>query len=88
MTRARSRSVMGRIAAGAIEAIQTHSHTISVPRNAGRGDISLSGDPMIDGISMAILLIKKRIPSKGEITVALVDEEATSACAARARPSR
>lgn len=78
--------VMGRIAAGTpIEAIQTHSHTISVPPEMlGAGDhfaLEVRGDSMIEaGIfdGDTVLIRKQDTALTGEIIVALVDnEEAT-----------
>jgi repressor LexA len=75
--------VMGRIAAGTpIEAIQTHSHTISVPPEMlGPGEhyaLEVRGDSMIEaGIfdGDTVLIKKQEQASNGEIIVALVDEE-------------
>ena len=75
--------VMGRIAAGTpIEAIQTHSHTISVPPELlGAGDhfaLEVRGDSMIEaGIfdGDTVLIRKQDTAGTGEIVVALVDEE-------------
>jgi repressor LexA len=75
--------VMGRIAAGTpIEAIQTHSHTISVPPEMlGAGEhyaLEVRGDSMIDaGIfdGDTVLIRKQDVASTGEIIVALVDDE-------------
>lgn len=75
--------VMGRIAAGTpIEAIQTHSHTISVPPEMlGAGEhyaLEVRGDSMIDaGIfdGDTVLIKKQESASTGEIIVALVDDE-------------
>ena len=75
--------VMGRIAAGTpIEAIQTHSHTISVPPELlGAGDhfaLEVRGDSMIDaGIfdGDTVLIRKQDTAGTGEIVVALVDDE-------------
>jgi repressor LexA len=78
--------VMGRIAAGTpIEAIQTHSHSISVPPEMlGVGEhyaLEVRGDSMIDaGIfdGDTVLIKKQDTAGTGEIIVALVDnEEAT-----------
>jgi len=78
--------VMGRIAAGTpIEAIQTHSHTISVPPEMlGAGEhfaLEVRGDSMIEaGIfdGDTVLIRKQDTAGTGEIIVALVDnEEAT-----------
>lgn len=75
--------VMGRIAAGTpIEAIQTHSHTISVPPEMlGAGEhyaLEVRGDSMIEaGIfdGDTVLIKKQESASTGEIIVALVDDE-------------
>lgn len=78
--------VMGRIAAGVpIEAIQTQSHTISVPPEMLAGGehyaLEVRGDSMVDAgiFDGDTVLIKKQVTaSNGEIVVALVDgEEAT-----------
>src|ERR1700722_5495732 len=75
--------VMGRIAAGTpIEALQTRSHTISVPPDMqGTGDhyaLVLRGDSMVDaGIldgDMA-LIQRNETAETGDIVVALIDEE-------------
>jgi repressor LexA len=75
--------VMGRIAAGTpIEAIQTHSHTISVPPEMlGVGEhyaLEVRGDSMIEaGIfdGDTVLIKKQDTAGTGEIIVALVDDE-------------
>jgi repressor LexA len=75
--------VMGRIAAGTpIEAIQNHSHTISVPPELlGTGDhfaLEVRGDSMIEaGIfdGDTVLIRKQDTAGTGEIVVALVDDE-------------
>ncbi|QDG77333.1 transcriptional repressor LexA [Labrenzia sp. PHM005] len=75
--------VMGRIAAGVpIEAIQTHSHSISVPPELlGKGEhyaLEVRGDSMIDaGILDGDTVLIRRIDSadSGDIVVALVDDE-------------
>ncbi|GGA52432.1 transcriptional repressor LexA [Pelagibacterium lentulum] len=75
--------VMGRIAAGVpIEAIQTHSHSISVPPEMlGGGEhfaLEVRGDSMIDaGIfdGDTVLIRKQDSAGNGEIVVALVDDE-------------
>jgi repressor LexA len=75
--------VMGRIAAGTpIEAIQTHSHTISVPPEMlGAGEhyaLEVRGDSMIEaGIfdGDTVLIRKQDTAGTGEIIVALVDDE-------------
>ncbi|MBI3702177.1 MAG: transcriptional repressor LexA [Afipia sp.] len=75
--------VMGRIAAGTpIEAIQTRSHTISVPPDMlGSGEhyaLEVRGDSMMEaGIldgDMA-LIQKNDVADTGDIVVALIDEE-------------
>ena len=75
--------VMGRIAAGTpIEAIQTRSHTISVPPDMlGSGEhyaLEVRGDSMVEaGIldgDMA-LIQKNDVADTGDIVVALIDEE-------------
>ena len=75
--------VMGRIAAGVpIEAIQTHSHTITVPPEMiGSGEhyaLEVRGDSMVDaGIfdGDTVLIHKQNTANNGEIVVALVDDE-------------
>jgi repressor LexA len=75
--------VMGRIAAGTpIEAIQSHSHTITVPPEMlGAGEhfaLEVRGDSMIDaGIfdGDTVLIRKQDTAGTGEIVVALVDDE-------------
>ncbi len=75
--------VMGRIAAGTpIEAIQTHSHTISIPPEMlGGGDhyaLEVRGDSMIEaGIfdGDTVIIKKQDNAGTGEIVVALVDDE-------------
>jgi repressor LexA len=75
--------VMGRIAAGTpIEAIQTHSHTITVPPEMlGAGEhyaLEVRGDSMIEaGIfdGDTVLIKKQDSAATGEIIVALVDDE-------------
>jgi repressor LexA len=75
--------VMGRIAAGVpIEAIQTHSHTITVPPEMLSGGehyaLEVRGDSMIDAgiFDGDTVLIRKQVDANnGEIVVALVDEE-------------
>ena len=75
--------VMGRIAAGTpIEAIQTHSHTITVPPEMlGLGEhyaLEVRGDSMIEaGIfdGDTVLIKKQDTAATGEIVVALVDDE-------------
>ncbi|HHB82492.1 MAG TPA: transcriptional repressor LexA [Devosia sp.] len=75
--------VMGRIAAGTpIEAIQTHSHTLTLPPEMiGPGEhfaLEVRGDSMIDaGIfdGDTVLIHKQNTASNGEIVVALVDDE-------------
>ncbi len=75
--------VMGRIAAGTpIEAIQNHSHTLSLPPEMlGPGEhfaLEVRGDSMIDaGIfdGDTVVIHKQNTASNGEIVVALVDDE-------------
>lgn len=75
--------VMGRIAAGTpIEAIQTHSHSVSVPPEMlGGGEhfaLEVRGDSMIEaGIhdGDTVVIHKQDTASTGEIVVALVDDE-------------
>ncbi|MBK8082910.1 MAG: transcriptional repressor LexA [Devosia sp.] len=75
--------VMGRIAAGTpIEAIQSHSHTITVPPEMlGPGEhyaLEVRGDSMIEaGIfdGDTVLIRKQDAASTGEIVVALVDDQ-------------
>ena len=75
--------VMGRIAAGTpIEAIQTHSHSISVPPEMlGSGEhyaLEIRGDSMIDaGIfdGDTVLIRKANTADNGDIVVALIDDE-------------
>ena len=75
--------VMGRIAAGTpIEAIQTHSHTITVPPEMlGLGDhfaLEVRGDSMIEAGILdgdTVLIKKQDTAATGEIVVALVDDE-------------
>ncbi|MFZ5737042.1 SOS-response transcriptional repressor LexA [Rhodopseudomonas thermotolerans] len=75
--------VMGRIAAGTpIEALQTRSHTISVPADMlGSGEhyaLEVRGDSMVEaGIldgDMA-LIQKNDVANTGDIVVALIDDE-------------
>lgn len=75
--------VMGRIAAGTpIEAIQSHSHTISVPPEMlGGGEhfaLEVRGESMIDaGIfdGDTVIIHRQDTASTGEIVVALLDDE-------------
>jgi len=75
--------VMGRIAAGTpIEALQTRSHTISVPPDMlGSGEhyaLEVRGDSMVDaGILDGDLALIQRndAANTGDIVVALIDEE-------------
>ncbi|MCK7611260.1 transcriptional repressor LexA [Roseibium sediminicola] len=75
--------VMGRIAAGVpIEAIQTHSHSITVPPELlGKGEhyaLEVRGDSMIEaGILDGDTVLIRRTDSadSGDIVVALVDDE-------------
>jgi len=75
--------MMGRIAAGVpIEAIQDHTHDITVPPNMlGKGEhfaLEITGDSMINAgiLDGDTVLIKKADTARnGEIVVALVDDE-------------
>lgn len=75
--------VMGRIAAGVpIEAIQTHSHSISVPPELlGKGEhyaLEVRGDSMIEAGILdgdTVLIRKSDTADSGDIVVALVDDE-------------
>jgi repressor LexA len=75
--------VMGRIAAGTpIEAIQTRSHTISIPPDMlSAGDhfaLEVRGDSMIEaGILDGDLVLIRRVETAdtGDIVVALIDDE-------------
>lgn len=75
--------VMGRIAAGVpIEAIQDHTHNITVPPQLlGPGDhfaLEIKGDSMIDAGILdgdTVLIRRADTASNGEIVVALVDDE-------------
>jgi len=75
--------VMGRIAAGVpIEAIQTHSHSITVPRELlGRGEhyaLEVRGDSMIEAGILdgdTVLIRRTDTADSGDIVVALVDDE-------------
>ncbi len=75
--------VMGRIAAGTpIEALQTRSHTISVPPDMlGSGEhyaLEVRGDSMVDAgiLDGDLALIQKNDSADtGDIVVALIDEE-------------
>ena len=75
--------VMGRIAAGTpIEALQTRSHTISVPPDMlGSGEhyaLEVRGDSMVDaGILDGDIALLKRSDAAdtGDIVVALIDDE-------------
>ncbi|MFN3350786.1 transcriptional repressor LexA [Pseudorhodoplanes sp.] len=75
--------VMGRIAAGTpIEAIQTKSHTISVPPDMlSSGDhfaLEVRGDSMIDAGILdgdTVLIRKSDAADTGDIVVALIDDE-------------
>lgn len=78
--------VMGRIAAGVpIEAIQTHSHSITVPPElVGKGEhyaLEVRGDSMIEAGILdgdTVLIRRTDTADSGDIVVALVDgEEAT-----------
>src|ERR1700730_6917916 len=75
--------VMGRIAAGTpIEALQTRSHTISVPPDMlGSGEhyaLEVRGDSMVDAGILAgdtALIQRNETAETGDIVVALIDEE-------------
>lgn len=75
--------VMGRIAAGVpIEAIQTHSHSISVPPDLiGKGEhyaLEVRGDSMIEAGILdgdTVLIRQTDSADSGDIVVALVDDE-------------
>lgn len=75
--------VMGRIAAGTpIEAIQTRSHTISVPSDLlTAGDhfaLEVRGDSMVDAGILdgdTVLIRKTESADTGDIVVALIDDE-------------
>lgn len=75
--------VMGRIAAGTpIEAIQSHSHTISLPPDMmGTGEhyaLEVKGDSMVDaGIfdGDTVVIQRQNSANNGEIVVALVDDQ-------------
>src|SRR4051812_13407679 len=75
--------VMGRIAAGTpIEALQTRSHTISVPPDMlGSGEhyaLEVRGDSMVDAgiLDGDMVLIQRNVNADtGDIVVALIDEE-------------
>ncbi|MCB1478146.1 MAG: transcriptional repressor LexA [Tepidamorphaceae bacterium] len=75
--------VMGRIAAGTpIEAIQNHSHTISVPADMlSTGEhfaLEVRGDSMIEAGILdgdTVLIRKSDSADTGDIVVALVDDE-------------
>ncbi|MEJ8474280.1 transcriptional repressor LexA [Roseibium algae] len=75
--------VMGRIAAGVpIEAIQTHSHSITVPPElVGKGEhyaLEVRGDSMIEAGILdgdTVLIRRTETAESGDIVVALVDDE-------------
>ena len=75
--------VMGRIAAGVpIEAIQTHSHSITVPQELiGKGEhyaLEVRGDSMIEAGILdgdTVLIRRTESADSGDIVVALVDDE-------------
>ncbi len=75
--------VMGRIAAGTpIEALQTRSHTISVPPDMlGTGEhyaLEVRGDSMVDAGILdgdTVLIQRNETADTGDIVVALIDEE-------------
>ncbi len=75
--------VMGRIAAGTpIEALQTRSHTISVPPDMlGTGEhyaLEVRGDSMVDAGILdgdTVLIQRNETADTGDIVVALIDDE-------------
>jgi len=75
--------VMGRIAAGVpIEAIQSHSHTVSMPADLLSGGehyaLEVRGDSMIDAGILdgdTVVIRKSDSAESGEIVVALIDDE-------------
>ncbi len=75
--------VMGRIAAGVpIEAIQTNSHSITVPQQLlGRGEhfaLEVRGDSMIEAGILdgdTVLIRKTDSADSGDIVVALIDDQ-------------
>ncbi|MEH2508775.1 repressor LexA [Nitrobacteraceae bacterium AZCC 1564] len=75
--------VMGRIAAGTpIEALQTRSHTISVPPDMlGTGEhyaLEVRGDSMVEAGILdgdTVLIQRNESADTGDIVVALIDEE-------------
>lgn len=75
--------VMGRIAAGTpIDAIQNHSHTISIPADMLAGGehyaLEVRGDSMIDAGILdgdTVLIKKQSTATNGDIVVALIDDE-------------
>jgi repressor LexA len=75
--------VMGRIAAGTpIEALQTRSHTISVPPDMlGPGEhyaLEVRGDSMVDAGILdgdVALILRNETADTGDIVVALIDDE-------------
>jgi len=75
--------VMGRIAAGTpIEALQTRSHTISVPPDMlGSGEhyaLEVRGDSMVEAGILdgdTVLIQRNESADTGDIVVALIDEE-------------
>ncbi|MBI5262022.1 MAG: transcriptional repressor LexA [Bradyrhizobium sp.] len=75
--------VMGRIAAGTpIEALQTRSHTISVPPDMlGPGEhyaLEVRGDSMVDAGILdgdTVLVQRNETANTGDIVVALIDDE-------------
>src|ERR1700744_6107129 len=75
--------VMGRIAAGTpIEALQTRSHTISVPPDMlGSGEhyaLEVRGDSMVDAGILdgdTVLIQRNETADTGDIVVALIDDE-------------
>ena len=75
--------VMGRIAAGVpIEAIQSHSHTVTMPADLlGGGEhyaLEVRGDSMIDAGILdgdTVVIRKSDSADSGDIVVALIDDE-------------
>jgi repressor LexA len=75
--------IMGRIAAGSpISAIQSHSHSISLPPDLlASGEhfaLEVRGDSMIDAGILdgdTVVIKKQDVADTGDIVVALIDEE-------------
>ena len=75
--------IMGRIAAGSpISAIQSHSHSISLPRDLlASGEhfaLEVRGDSMIEAGILdgdTVVIKKQDVADTGDIVVALIDEE-------------